>query len=62
MAWLASRPQSDDPWPCWKTNTMIPKAAASESRFSTTALTASTTDRNARVSRIRVRIKTSAIA
>ena len=35
---MASTSQSEEPWPCWKTNTTIPKAAASETRFSSTAL------------------------
>ena len=38
---------------------MIPKAAASERRFRTIALSASTVERNARVSRISVRSRTS---
>jgi hypothetical protein len=38
--------------------TTIPKAAVSERRFSNTALTASTIERNARVSRISVRSRT----
>jgi len=42
--------------------TMIPNAAASESRFSTTALTARTIERNARVSRMSVRRRTRASA
>ena len=58
--WVASMSQSDEPWPCWKTNTTTPNAAASETRLSSTALTASTIERNARVSRIRVRISTRA--
>src|SRR4051794_5696395 len=35
---VASMVHSAEPCPCWKTKTMIPKVAASESRFSTTAL------------------------
>jgi hypothetical protein len=54
--WVASMFQSEEPCPCWKTNTTIPKAATSESRFSSTALIASTIERNARVSRISVTI------
>ena len=58
IAWVAVMFQSDEPWPHWKMITMIPNAAASEIRLSSTALTASTIDRNARVSRISVRIST----
>ena len=34
------------PQPCWKTSTRIPYAAPTDSRFSTTALTAITSERN----------------
>ena len=52
--------QSDEPWPFWKMNTMIPNAAASEIRLRSAALIGSTIDRNARASRISVRITTNA--
>ena len=35
---VAAMPQSDEPWPCWKMKTTIPKAAASETRFSSDGL------------------------
>lgn len=42
MAW--------DPWPFCQNHTMNPNVAVSDSRLSTTALTASTAERNANVS------------
>ena len=60
--WLPGTPQIDEPSPCWKMNTTIPYAAASENRFSTTAFAARTIERNARVSRMSVRIITTAMA
>ena len=48
---VACTPQIDsDPWPCWKMKTMIPNAAPSDTRLSSTALTGSSTDRKARIS------------
>ena len=52
--------QSDEPWPFWKMKTMIPNAAPSEMRLRIAALIASTIERNARVSRMSVRIRTNA--
>src|SRR6185437_2339540 len=43
-----------DPCPSWNTQVMTPYAAASEIRLNTTALSARTTDRKARVSRMNV--------
>ena len=60
IACVASMFQSEEPWPSWKMKTTIPNAAASESRFRITALIGSTIERNARVSRISVRIITNA--
>ena len=60
IACVASMSQSAEPWPCWKTKTTIPNAAASETRLSSTALSASTSERNARASRIRVSTSTKA--
>ena len=60
IACVALMFQSEEPWPSWKMKTMIPNAAASERRLRITALTASTIERNARVSRISVRITTNA--
>ena len=48
------------PWPCWKMKTTIPNAMPSEIRFITTAFIASTTERNARISRMNVRMITNA--
>ena len=60
IAWVAVMFQSEEPWPFWKMMTMSPNAAASERRLRITALTASTIERNARVSRISVRMSTNA--
>ncbi len=43
---MASKPSSPLPQPSWKTSTSTPYAAATESRFSSTALTAMTSDLN----------------
>ena len=43
---VASKPSSDLPQPSWKTSTSTPYAAATESRLSSTALTAMTSDLN----------------
>ena len=52
---VACTPQIDsDPWPCWKMKTMIPNAAPSETRLSTTALIGSRIERNARISSTKV--------
>ncbi len=59
--WVACTPQmASDPWPCWKMKTMIPKAAPRESTFRITAFSGSTSERNARASRMKVRITTKA--
>src|SRR5262249_48812612 len=55
---VASIPHRCEPCPCWKTSTTTPNAAASESRFNKIALSASTIERNARISRISVSIRT----
>ena len=41
---------ADEPWPCCQNHVITPNVAASESRFSTIAFAASTTERNARAS------------
>jgi transposase len=43
-----------DPWPCCQNQVIAPNVAASETRFSTTALTGSRTERNAPVRSTRV--------
>src|SRR5438876_12439652 len=48
IACIASIPQVPEPCPSWKTMTTIPNAAASETRLRITALSGSTSDRNAR--------------
>src|SRR5215204_3940502 len=40
------KPSSDSPQPCWNTSTSSPYAAPMDSRFSTIALAAITSDRN----------------
>ena len=60
IAWVAVMFQSEEPWPSWKMKTMIPNAAASETRLSITALIGSTIERKARASRIKVRTRTKA--
>jgi hypothetical protein len=52
IACIASIPQIPEPCPSWKTMTTIPNAAASETRLRITALSGSTSDRNARASRM----------
>ncbi len=60
IACVAVMFQSDDPWPIWKMNTTIPKAAPSEMRLRIAALIGSTIERKARVSRTSVRMSTNA--
>jgi hypothetical protein len=45
---------ASEPCPCWKTKTMIPKAAPSEARLRTTALRGRNTDLNALIRRTNV--------
>src|ERR1700759_1789531 len=45
-AWLEVNPRASAPQPNWNTATTTPYAAATESRFRTTALTAITSERN----------------
>ena len=60
IACVASMPQiASDPNPCWKTSTMSPQAAATESRFSSTALSGRTSERNARARSRNVRTEMS---
>ena len=59
VAWM---PQiASEPQPCCQTRTRSPHAAATESRFSRTALSGSTSERNARASRTNVSAEISAI-
>src|SRR5438128_2744019 len=52
---VACTPQIDcEPCPSWKMNTMIPYAAASETRLRITAFSGSTSERNARAAIDRV--------
>src|SRR3954453_668053 len=51
MGRCSSIPIQEDPHPHWNTATTTPYAAPTESRLSTAALVAITTDRNATVSR-----------
>ncbi len=62
IEWVAWMPQiAWDPQPCCQTRTMSPHAAATESRFSRTALSGRTNERNARASRRNVRVEINAI-
>ena len=45
---------ASEPWPCWKMKTMIPNAAPSETRLRIAAFSGSTSERNARASRMNV--------
>jgi hypothetical protein len=47
---------------CWKTSTSTPYAAATESRFSATAVSGTITDRNATISRPKASTSTNATA
>jgi hypothetical protein len=49
---------ASEPCPSWKTKTTIPYAAPSETRLRITALSGSTTERKARISRTNVRMRT----
>ena len=62
IACVASMPQiASEPEPCWKTSTIRPQAAATESRFSRTALSGRTSERKARASSRNVSTEMSAI-
>ena len=52
---------ASDPWPCCHTSVTAPHAAATESTLSTTALSGSRTERNARASSTNVITAISAI-
>ncbi len=57
MAPVAGTPKMGiDPCPSWNTQVSTPYAAASEIRLKTTAFRASTTERNARASKMNVAI------
>ena len=45
-----SRPKTCEPTPCWKTSTMSPNVALTESVFMMIALSGTSTDRNAMAS------------
>ena len=59
FSWM---PINDDPQPHWKIATTTPYAAPTDSRFSTAALVAITTDRNATVSRTKASSTTARIS
>ena len=62
MAWVASMPQiASEPTPCWKTSTISPHAAATDSRFSSTAFSGRSSERKARASSTKVSTLISAI-
>src|SRR6266567_4131044 len=42
-----SSPKKLPPYPCWNTSTVTPKAAPTDTQFSTTALSGTSTERNA---------------
>lgn len=56
-----STPISEAPQPHWKTATMKPYAAPTDSRFITTAFTGTSTLRNTIISRRKLRISTAPI-
>ena len=61
MASVAGTPQiASEPFPFWKTITMIPNAAPSDRRLRMTAFTARNTERKARMRRMSVRMITNA--
>ncbi len=61
IARVASMPQiASEPKPSWKTSTIRPQAAATESRFNTTALSGRISERNARARSRKVRTEISA--
>ncbi len=63
IAWVGpSRPNNREPTPCWKTSTMSPNVALTESVFMMMALTGTSTDRNAIASMIAVAPRMSPIS